>query len=65
MAIKVEEGYMRGIVVDKNGNTYTYLKDDENTGKNLFKALDDKWYEETSRDPKSGDVIEIQLRGDL
>lgn len=65
MTIKVEEGYMRGVVVDENGNPYIYLKDDEKTGKNLFKALNGSWYEETSRDSKTSDVIEIQLRGDL
>lgn len=65
MAIKVEEGYMRGVVVDENGNEYLYCRDDEETGKNLFYGLDKKWYEETSRDSKTGDVIEIQLRGDL
>lgn len=65
MAIKVEEGYMRGVVVDENGDVYIYLRDDEKTGKNLFKDLSGRWYEEISRDSKTGDVIEIQLRGDL
>lgn len=63
MKVKVEEGYMRGVVVDEKGNDYVYYGNDVDTGKNLFLSMtDNRWYEETSRDPISGDVIEIVLK---
>lgn len=67
MTIKVEEGYMRGVVVDKDGNNYVYYGNDVETGKNLFLSMtDNRWYEEVNRDINTGDVNEIKLKeGDV